>query len=162
MGEPSTMMVHGHGTQQGLYFPEGGARASEDTCTLLSPAMLREFVLPYVERSLEAFGGGFVHYCGRHSFLFEALCASPRVHAIDLGNSEAYDPRWLLERCAATQTVLYSRMAALPGEDWRAYTQRLGGLVRETGARVVLRPLAFPESREECAAMLDLWRELTA
>jgi hypothetical protein len=83
------------------------------------------------------------------------------VRAIDLGNSEMYDPAWLLERCAETGTVLYSRMAAEPGEDWTGYVRRIGGLVKRTGARMILRPLVFPSARDECAAMRELWREAT-
>ena len=55
------------------------------------------------------------------------------VRAIDLGNPESYDSRWVLEQCAATNTVLYSRLAAEQGEDWQAYTRRLADLVRQTG-----------------------------
>lgn len=40
------------------------------------------------------FDGGFVHFCGRHKYLFEALCRLPLVRAIDLGNSELYDTSW--------------------------------------------------------------------
>ncbi len=161
MAEAATTMIHGHGTPQGLHFPRGGARSSEDTAILLSPKMLQEYVLPYVDQGLQPFGGGFVHFCGRHEALFEGLCLSPWVQAIDLGNSESFDLRWLLDRCAETETVLYSRIACVPGEEWQAYVRRIGTLVKETGARVVLRPLASPENRVDCAAMLDLWHELT-
>lgn len=83
------------------------------------------------------------------------------VKAIDLGNPETYDTHWLLERCAQTNTVLYSRQPAEPGEDWETYIRRLANLVRQTGARVILRPLLFPESRDQCAKMLELWHDLT-
>lgn len=36
--------------------------------------------------------------------------------AIDLGNPEKYDLRWLLEDCARSGTVLYSRLPAANGE----------------------------------------------
>jgi len=161
LGEDDGVMVHGHGTPQGIFFASAGARTSEDTATLLSPSMIDDFVLPYTERALLAFGGGFVHFCGHHPPLFERLCRSPAVRAIDLGNSEAYEPRWLFERCAESGTALYSRIAAQPGEDWRGYVRRLGRLVAETGARCVLRPLVYPDNRDECAAMRDTWHELT-
>ncbi len=159
--EPERTMVHGHGTSQGVFFPGAGVRTSEDTATLLSPEMIEEFVLPYAERAVGPFGGGFVHFCGGHPPLLERLCESPLVRAIDLGNSEEYDCRWVLERCAASNTVLYSRIAAEPGEDWRGYVGRLAGLVRETGARCILRPTVHPDSREECVAMRDMWHERT-
>ena len=161
LGEKSHSMIHGHSTPQGVYFPHAGVRISEDSPTLLSPAMIDEFVMPYVERSLEPFGGGFVHYCGRHEYLFERLCRCPRVRAIDLGNPEMYDHRWLFERCAEHDVVLHSRLTSKEDEEWPAYVRRLAGHVRETGSRCILRPLVSPESREECAAMLDLWHDLT-
>lgn len=162
LDEPRTEMIHGHGTPQGIWFPQAGTRVSEDTATLLAPRMLESFVLPYIERATAPFGGGFVHFCGKHRFFLEALCRMPLVRAIDLGNSEMYDPRWLLEKCAETGTVLYSRMSAEPGETWRDYVIRIAGLVKATGARCALRPTVYPESREECASMRDLWRELTS
>ncbi|MBL8291158.1 MAG: hypothetical protein JNN08_04950 [Bryobacterales bacterium] len=158
IGEPRHEMVHGHGTPQGVFFPHGGARVSEDSATLLSPRMLDRFVLPYVERALGHFDGGFVHFCGRHKYLFEALCRLPLVRAIDLGNSELYDTRWLFETTARHGVALYSRIAAEPGESWRAYLDRIATLIDQTGARVILRPMAVPESRGECAEAFDWWR----
>jgi hypothetical protein len=160
--QPASEMIHGHGTPQGIYFPHAGVRISEDTPTLLSPKMLAAVVLPFIERAAAPFGGAFVHYCGRHNAFFEQLCRCPQVRAIDLGNSESYDLRWLLEQCAGGGKVLYSRIAAQPGEDWQTYLRRIAAVIRETGTRVVLRPMVFPATREECAAMLDLWHELTA
>ncbi|MFH1738861.1 MAG: hypothetical protein ABIH23_07615 [bacterium] len=159
--ESDCSMIHGHGTSQGVYFPNAGTRISEDTAILISPNMIEELIIPYIERSTEPFGGGFAHYCGYHEFLFERLCRSPLIGSIDLGNSEMFDCRWLLERCAESDTVLCSRVAALDGEDWPAYIRRIAGLIKETGARCILRPLVFPENRDECAAMQDTWHELT-
>ncbi len=161
LGESAGSMIHGHGTPQGIFFPEGGARISEDTPTLLSPVMIERFVMPWIERSLEPFSGGFAHFCGRHPALFERLCRCPLVKAIDLGNPESWDPAWLLGRCAASGTVLWSRLAALPGERGESYVRRIGALVRESGARVILRSTVTPRDRAEAEAMLALWRELT-
>jgi hypothetical protein len=154
-------MIHGHGTSQGVYFPAAGARMAEDTAILLSPRMIDRFILPTIRRAAAPFGGAFIHFCGKHPAMLERLCRLDVVKALDLGNPEMYDPRWLLERCAETDTVLYSRLAAEPGEGWEGYLGRLAGLVRQTGARVILRPLVFPKSREDCAAMQALWHGLT-
>ncbi|MHC4620415.1 MAG: hypothetical protein ACYTEQ_21920 [Planctomycetota bacterium] len=87
------------------------------------------------------------------------------MKAIDLGNPESYDTRRLFELCAETGTVLYSRVAPEESEkqekDWQAYVRRLAELVKDTGARCILRPLLFPQGRDECSAMLDLWHKLT-
>jgi hypothetical protein len=161
LDEPAGTMIHGHGTSQGVHFPTAGTRMSEDTAILLSPRMIDRFILPAIRGAAAPFGGAFVHFCGKHPALLERLCNLDEVRALDLGNPEMYDTRWVLERCAATGTVLYSRLAADPGEDWDAYVRRLASLVRQTGARVVLRPLVFPDNRRECADMQSLWSELT-
>ncbi|RKX75555.1 MAG: hypothetical protein DRP87_14300 [Spirochaetes bacterium] len=154
-------MIHGHATPQGLFFPHAGVRISEDSATLISPEMIDRVLWPYIERSVEPFGGGFVHYCGKHDYLFQKLCSSRLVKAIDLGNPEKYDARWVLERCAESSTVLYSRIPAIDGEGWFEYTERVGFLVKETGARCVLRPTVYPETMKECQVILDLWHDIT-
>ncbi len=161
LGEQRTSMIHGHGCPEGLYFPEAGIRLCEDTATLLSPAAIERLVLPTVEKAAAEFGGIFLHYCGKHARLFEMLTAMSCVKAIDLGNPESYDTRWLLQRCEETGTVLHSRLPAEPDESWEDYVRRLGNLVHETGARVVLRATLRPESQPEAQAMCDLWHELT-
>jgi hypothetical protein len=162
LGEPADSHLHGHASPHGIFFPHAGVRISEDTATMVSPKSMERYVLPYMERSAAPFGGCFVHYCGRHPFLFERLCRSPLVRAIDLGNPEMYDTRWLLERCAETGTVLFSPVPSEKGEDWEAYVRRLAGLLRQTGARCILRPTVFPDTEAGCSRMRDLWHELTS
>jgi hypothetical protein len=161
-GQTNHEMIHANGTPQGIFFPHAGVRITEDTPTLLSPRMIEEIVMPFIERGAEPFGGAFIHYCGLHKSFFEQLCRSKLVRAIDLGDSAMYDMRWILERCAASDTVLYSRVAAQPGEEWEPYVRRLAGLIKETGARCILRPLVFPAGRDDCTRMRDLWHDLTA
>ncbi len=121
IGEEGSRMVHGHGTPQGLYFPNAGVRLSEDTATLLSPSMIDEFVVPYMRKAAAPFGGAFVHYCGRHQHLYDAVTACDFVRAIDLGNPEMYVTTQLLDRCAQTGTVFYGKLAANEGEIWQDY-----------------------------------------
>ena len=154
-------MIHGHGTPQGVYFPHTGTRCSEDTVTLISPEMIDRIVLPQIDLLSQTFGGLFVHFCGHHPSLLKQLCQKNTVHALDLGNPELYDTRQVMETCAATGTVLHSRVASLPGETWQGYIQRVAALTRETGARLLLRPTLFPESREEAAEMQAFWHENT-
>jgi hypothetical protein len=96
-----------------------------------------------------------------HYDLFHTLAALPFVRAIDLGNPEMYALDDLLRWCAESGTVLYSRLPAMPGEDWRACLKRIGKAIRDSGARVVFRPQTYPAGREECSEMLELWREYT-
>ena len=123
--------------------------------------MIEETILPYVERSVEPFGGAFLHYCGLHPTIFDQLTGLSCIKAVDLGNPEKYDLEYLLKRCAQTDTVFYCRIPGQEGEHWRDYTLRIGRMVAETGARVVMRPLIVPPTREECEEMLGIWHELT-
>lgn len=161
VGEPRTEMIHGHGTAQGLYFPDAGARISEDTATLLSPGMIEDQLIPYMEKSATAFGGAFVHYCGKHDALFEMLCEAAWCRAIDLGNPEMYEPEFLATKAAATDTVLYTRLPAHEDEDWLGYVRRIGALIQETGVRMVFRPLAYPPDMSACADMMGIFHEMT-
>lgn len=159
--EEAGEMVHGHGTDQGIFFPNAGVRISEDTATLLSPEMIETDLLPFMARSAEPFGGAFVHYCGKHEAMFTMFCDAQWCRAIDLGNPEFYEPRRLAEQCAATGTVLYSRLPVEEDEDPIDYVRRLAQLVSATGVRMVLRATAVPESRAQAEEMLGLFHELT-
>ncbi|TVR72663.1 MAG: hypothetical protein EA427_03045 [Spirochaetaceae bacterium] len=162
IGEPPGEMVHGHATPQGLYFPGAGTRISEDTATLLSPAMIEERLLPAMQRSVEPFGGAFVHYCGSHRELYEMLCHAPWCVAIDLGNPESYEFSHLAHQASRTGTVLYSRVASEGEEGWREYITRVATVIRETGLRAVIRPTVYPDTREECREMLAIFHAITA
>lgn len=159
--EDSSSMIHGHGTEQGVYFPYSGVRIAEDTAILLSPEMIDESIIPFIKQSIKPFGGGFLHFCGYHPTIFSQLSALNEIKAIDLGNPEKYELKWILERCAETDTVLYSRVAENPGESWKEYIKRIGSMVANTRARVILRPKVFSENYEDCKEMLDLWHNMT-
>jgi len=161
MLEEQNRMFHGHGTEQGVFFPHCGIRISEDAPTMISPEMIDRFVIDRIEKCGELFGGIFMHYCGKHDYFFEKLCSLESVKAIDLGNPETYNTRWLFDCCAKTNTVLYSRINALENERWDQYIQRLAKLANDTGARCILRPLAFPSEKHLCREMLDIWHQLT-
>ena len=161
MSEYAHEMVHGHGTQQGLYFPHAGVRLSEDSATLLSPAMIDEFVIPYMEQAAKPFGGAFVHFCGKHEYLYEKIVNCDFVKAVDLGNPEMYETTWLLDKCAETNTVFYGKLASEGNEGWQDYITRLSNIIKKTGAKCVLRPMVFPESYEGCQEMQTMWHELT-
>ncbi|HBG26541.1 MAG: hypothetical protein A2Y10_01090 [Planctomycetes bacterium GWF2_41_51] len=161
MGEDAGSMFHGHGTQQGLYFPNAGVRLSEDTPTLLSPSMIDEFVIPYMRQAAKPFGGAFVHFCGKHDYLYDKILECDFVKAIDLGNPEMYDTHHLLDKCAKTNTIFYGKLANMEKESWKQYLTRIANIIKDTGAKCVLRPTVFPDSIDECKKMYDIWHELT-
>lgn len=53
-----------------------GISITEDYMPLLSPAMYREFGIPYVERISRAFGGVFIHCCGAYEHQISNLIHS--------------------------------------------------------------------------------------
>jgi hypothetical protein len=162
LGEPADCMMHGHGTPQGLYFPNAGVRMSEDSATLISPKMIDHFIIPYIINASSSFGGVFIHYCGKHIGLFEKVCALDCVKAIDLGNQEEYDLEWLLKKCAETDTIFFSRvMPENRSEYWEPYIRRIAKIQNKTKARCVLRSLVQPTDRDECFEMLNVWHDLT-
>lgn len=157
IGEDNCSMVHGHATPQGVFCPDIGIRLSEDTATLLSPAMIDEFILPYMEKAAKPFGGAFVHFCGKHEILYDKLLECDFVKAIDMGNPEMYDSFRLLEQCSKTGTIFYGKLAAYENETWKQYINRIMKILKDTGARCVLRPAIFPSGSDECAEMYDMW-----
>ena len=89
--EERTICYHGHALSRGIYMRKGGTRISEDSATLISPQQIDEFVIPYDQKALEVFGGGFVHFCGKHDYLLESFLKLDKVRAVNLGNPEMYD-----------------------------------------------------------------------
>ena len=161
LDEPEGAMVHGHGTPQGVYFSHAGARTSEDTATLLSPRMIEEFVLPYTERAVRPFEALRPLLRPPPLTLRAALRVPPRARHRPREQRGVRPPLAARALRRVGHGPFRHVCGAEPGEDWRAYVERIAGLVRQTGARCILRPMAHPDSREECAAMRDLWHELT-
>jgi uroporphyrinogen-III decarboxylase len=91
IGEERESCYHGHALVRGIYMRNGGTRISEDSATLISPKHIDEFVIPYDKKALNAFGGGFVHFCGKNDYLLESFLKLDEVRAVNLGNPEMYD-----------------------------------------------------------------------
>lgn len=125
LGEENGEMYHGHALARGIRMRNGGARVSEDTPTLLSPAMIDEFVLPYDEQALSAFGGGFIHFCGKHEYLLEKFASLPGNRAINLGNPEMYDFHRVMDTLRKNGRAYFGHWPKMPGEDAHAYIRRL-------------------------------------
>ncbi|MBT3379506.1 MAG: hypothetical protein HN742_42695 [Lentisphaerae bacterium] len=63
----------------------------DDSAMNLSPDMFDEFILPYNQRILEAFGGGADHFCGRGDHYIDRLTSIPGVRAINLSQPDWND-----------------------------------------------------------------------
>ena len=125
LSEPEGEMYHGHALARGIYMRNGGTRVSEDTPTLLSPEMIDEFVLPYDEQALAQFGGGFIHFCGRHEYLLEKFAGMKGCRALNLGNPEMYDFDWVMRVIRENGCVYFGHWPRREGEDANAYIERM-------------------------------------
>lgn len=72
-------------------------KISEDTSTLLSKQHLLEFMIPYTEKLLARYGGGYIHYCGNNKHLLEIIPTLKNCIGLNFGNPERHDPRSVLE-----------------------------------------------------------------
>jgi hypothetical protein len=161
LGEQSGSMVHGHGMPIGVWFPDTGARISEDSATLISDDMIREFCLTFIKRAAKPFGRLFMHYCGHHPGFLKMLCEMQEISTLNLGNPEMYDLEELFSLCGRNGTVYFGHLPLLDGEDGPSYLERLAELCRRHQTRLILVSNYYPRGREEKGALVERWHRLT-
>lgn len=94
----------------------------DDAATNLAPAMFEEFVRPYDQRLLDAFGGGGIHFCGRGDHFIPQVAKMSGVHAVNMTQPALNDLETVfqntidrqinligLERAAAEEALQRSR-----------------------------------------------------
>jgi uroporphyrinogen-III decarboxylase len=109
----------------------GGVWISDDDCTILSPHLYRQFVVPYNSRVFQAFGGGTLHYCGSAAHQLENFLATDGLTGINnwcMGDfAQVFRAQKLFEGRIALMLSDYTAL------DVRGYfTELLAGL-RRTG-----------------------------
>ena len=161
LGEKSTAMLHGHGMPIGVWFPDTGARVSEDSATLISADMIRAFCLPFIRRAAEPFGRLFMHYCGYHPDLLKMVCEMREISTLNLGNPEMYDLEEVFTLCGSTGTVYFGHLPVLEGEDGDSYLERLADLCGRSKTRLILVSAFHPGGSQEKGALVTRWHRLT-
>jgi hypothetical protein len=172
-GEEPGSMLHGHGMSSGVWFPDIGARVSEDSCTLISRRDIEEFCVPYLERAASDFGGLFLHFCGRHEDFLRLACGSAWARTLNLGNPELYDLDEVFRLCGERGTVYFGHLDPAPGEDDEAYLERLAEAAGRSRAGLILVAPPVPDAAEggpefaavsadRCRRLRDRWHRLTA
>jgi len=125
IGEP----VHSLHHSNWLYAENMGIRICEDTTSIVGPAVIDEFAMPYTRRLAQAFGGAWLHYCGRNDHLTDSLCAIPEVRGINFGHvpGREHDHRFEedMRRCLSSRKVYCGAWPRLPGETGKLYLDRL-------------------------------------
>ncbi|MHB1295905.1 MAG: hypothetical protein ACYC4R_13025 [Anaerolineae bacterium] len=89
----------------------GGAMLRDDTPVMLSRAQYLEFVRPYDQRILDAFGG-CIHFCGRGNQFVEPMSASPNLYGLNPSQPDLNDMTRLWELARQRRLV----MMAIPEE----------------------------------------------
>jgi hypothetical protein len=160
LGEEKTICYHGHALSRGIYMRNGGTRISEDSATLISPQQIDEFVIPYNQKALEAFGGGFIHFCGKNDYLLESYLKLDKVRAVNLGNPEKYDFDTTMQKFIDYRKCYFGLWPKMEKENLDEYTNRMkratGGGKR--GLLLHFDEAMFPEY--SCQDILQKWKEM--
>ncbi len=160
IGEERTTCYHGHALSRGIYMRNGGTRISEDSATLISPQHIDEFVIPYDQKALEAFGGGFIHFCGKNDYLLESYLKLDNVRAVNLGNPEMYDFDTTMQKFIGYKKCCFGLWPKMEKENLEEYINRMKGATGG-GKRGLL--LHFDErmfSQYTGWDILQKWREM--
>ena len=156
-GEPLDGGCHGNS----VWMEGGGVRACEDSSTLLSPALVEEFVIPYLQRVLEAFGGGWVHYCGNNQRLLDAVIDDiPAVRGLNFGNPERHDQDAVMRRLLDKGKFYVGVWLRKEGEDDRAYFTRMLRPLCGEKRGFILQTWLDASTPDKARAAMELWHEL--
>lgn len=156
-GEDLDSGCHGNA----IWMQGGGARACEDSPTLLSPALIDEFVIPYLRRGLAEFGGGWVHYCGHNDHLLDMLIdEAPEVRGINYGNPERHDPAVILPRLLKAGKFYVGGWARNEGESDRDFLARILAPLEGEKRGLILQGGVDTSTPQACTATMELWHEL--
>ena len=158
IGEERESCYHGHALARGIYMRNGGTRISEDSATLISPKHIDEFVIPYDKKALNAFGGGFVHFCGKNDYLLESFLKLKEVRAINLGNPEMYDFDTTMQKFIDYKKCYFGLWPKKNKETLEEYIRRMRE-VTDSGTRGLI--LHFDEAmfpEYSCQDIVQKWK----
>jgi len=160
LGEEKTICYHGHALSRGIYMRKGGTRISEDSATLISPQQIDEFVIPYDQKALEAFGGGFIHFCGKNDYLLESYLKLDKVRAVNLGNPEMYDFDLTMQKFIDYKKCYFGLWPKEDSETLEGYIQRMKRATEKGKSGLILHfdEAMFPEY--SCQDILQKWRKI--
>jgi hypothetical protein len=133
-----------------------GVRACDDSGTIISPGLHEQFVLPYMERALAAFGGGWVHWCGGDFHLVPAYLALPSVKGINLGQPSRYDLPAVFAAILDAGKLYYGYLDRAPQEPLEAYFARVLGYLQGQRRGLIL-SCGRDDTMPAVAEMMEIW-----
>jgi uroporphyrinogen-III decarboxylase len=103
----------------------GGVWLSDDDSVIMSAGVYREFIKPYNENFLAAFGGGCIHYCGNSTQNIENYATTKGVTAINNFTLDNFEAAAKIRRALRDKGVVYMACDFTPAD------QRLEDYYRE-------------------------------
>jgi len=147
---PKSSEVIAHYSSLVIPRSKGGLKISEDTTTILSPHLIDEFAIPYMNRVLEHSGGGYIHYCGKHDHLFKKVIEQDLVFGINFGNPEMHDMDEILKTTVAAGKLYYGYVTKKTDETHREYFNRITTAATIDGkCRLLLEMYTTQEERDK-------------
>ncbi|NLN18790.1 MAG: hypothetical protein GX162_05880 [Firmicutes bacterium] len=140
-----------------IYASRGGIKTSEDTTTLLREAHIQEFGVPYVRKLLQAFGGGWIHFCGSNPHLYEACLRDiPEASGLNFGDPQRFNPDTVIADCQAAG-IVYN--GSLPYPDRPSVDEYYARIWRALGGNKQGLLLHGPAG-DDPARTTAIWRKL--
>lgn len=156
IGEPMDRAYH-----SGIYLSAAGVRICEDTTTLIGRGELEEFILPYTNRAMEHFGGGFIHYCGKNDHLLDLIIDQmPACKYVNFGNPDMHDMVAVIRRLARAGKVYYGGLHRQDNETLEDHFRRLLSALDGKRFGLVLSAKLTDEEKAEPQGVIDLYHRL--
>jgi len=95
----------------------GGVWMSDDDSVLLSAGVYREFIKPYNEKFLSAFGGGCIHYCGKSTQNIENYANTKGVTAINNFTMDNLHAAAKMRRALREKGIVYMACDFTPADN---------------------------------------------
>jgi len=133
----------------------GGIKISEDTSTIISPAHIDEFVIPYTRRVLDFAGGGYIHYCGKNEHLFNSFLGLEKVYGMNLGNPDMHNMEDILRQTAQAGKLYYGHAIMNEGEIAADYFKRMRKAATVDGKTRLL--LAYETGYDKKDEVIAAW-----
>lgn len=144
-----------------LYMGNGGVRVCEDTSVLLSPPLIKEFVIPYLKEVLRPFGGGWVHFCGKNDHLLDMVIDVEEVRGINFGNPEMYNHEEVMRKLLERGKFYFGAWPKKKNESMDKYLKRiLEPVKREKKGLIFTAAVENTEDWQNADSVISLWRSL--
>jgi uroporphyrinogen-III decarboxylase len=95
----------------------GGVWVADDDSVIMSGDLYKEFIKPYNERLLKAFGGGCIHYCGNSTQNIENYVNTEGVTAINNLNMDNLSAATAIRSALKEKGIVYMACDFVPSEE---------------------------------------------